>query len=243
MHPIIIQRNKKVARKYFIEALNRPELAFVLKDLELPVELTSSREKVDISWKRFFSYSKYKLTRLAYKTFDAYYKRASNDIEIVYKWLVKNMLLWNIAYSTIPTITKIPWKKQVVINVVFGRWAATKENLIYIGIRPFSFLENPQNSVILHEMFHVNIEGQIPSYLSYPHKTEELIATLFTRQLIKYLRDKNGIIIPDHAPDISYGDFSTKIVDNIEEFDALARQAESIFDLARKIDKYFFQDN
>lgn len=243
MQPIIIKKDKKVARKYFIEALNRPELGFVLKDLELPAELLSSKNMIDISWKRFFSYPRYKLTHLAYKTFNKYYKRASNDIKTMYEWLIKNRSVWNIAYSNIPAITKIQWKKPVIINVVFGRWAAAKKNDIYIGIRPFSFLEDPQSSVILHEMIHTNIDGQMPSYLSHPHKTEEFIATLFTRQLIKYLREKNNITIADHTPDASYGDFSVRILNNIEEFDALTRQSESIFDLARKIDEYFSQNN
>jgi hypothetical protein len=144
MQPVIIRKSKKTARKYFIEALNHPELAFVLKDLELPIELVSKRQKIDNSWKRFFSYSKYKLTRLAYKTFNGYFKRANNDIETIYKWLNKNSSLWNTAYLIIPTITKISWKKQIIINAVFGRWAAAEKNNIYIGIRPFSFLENPQ---------------------------------------------------------------------------------------------------
>jgi len=243
MQTIIIKKSKGVAKKYFIEALNQPELGFVLKDLELPIELASRRKKINTSWKRFFSYSEYKLTHLAYKTFDKYYKRASNDIKIIYEWLNKNNSLWDTAHSIIPTITKIPWKKTVTINAIFGRWAAADKNQVYIGMRPFSFLENPQSSIVLHEMLHVNIEGRMPSYLSHPHKTEELMVTLFTRQLIKTLQEKNNIIIPDHTPDASYGDFSVKIMDNIEEFDALAKQSESIFDLARKIDKYFYKSN
>jgi hypothetical protein len=89
----------------------------------------------------------------------------------------------------------------------------------------------------------VNIDGQMPSYLSHPRETEELITTLFTRQLIKYLKEKNGIIIPNHTPDVSYGIFSIKIMDNINEFDALAKQSEFISDLAKKIDKYFSQSD
>jgi hypothetical protein len=125
--------------------------------------------------------------------------------------------------------------------MLFSAAGPLQKKIIYIGIRPFSFLENPQSDIVLHEMIHVNIDGQMPSYLSYPRETEELITTLFTRQLIKYLKEKNGIIIPNHTPDVSYGIFSIKIMDNIDEFDALAEQSESISDLAKKMINIFLR--
>jgi hypothetical protein len=181
------------AFKYFKICLKEQNVYFAIENLPLPKYLLKNRHKTSSFLKTPILYI------TAFFSFLFHWIKSSKDINKIYNWLNKNKNEINKIATKIPGYTKNDWKhKTINIYPVIAKWGGENSGSIYIGTRPFSFLNNPELSLIIHELIHANNPKndlkELQKRLEHFDLAQELATITLTRKIQKDLNiSKNNL--------------------------------------------------
>ncbi len=178
---------------YFLRALRYDNLNFLIEDFALPKLLSKKKYLTPTSLSEFKESSfSFVVFPIAFLTFIYYWFIFSKNIKKIAGWLKDNNRIISQAAVKIPDYTKYAWSQdEIKIYPAVGEWAATHNGKIYVGIRPSSFIDNPNIDIIIHEIIHANASEkarkEIGSQLLNWDLADELAAVILTRRVQKEL--------------------------------------------------------
>jgi hypothetical protein len=181
------------AFKYFKACLKEQNVYFAIENLPLPKYLLKNRHKMSNLFKTPI------LSITAFFSFLFHWIKSTKDINKIYNWLNENENEINKIAKKIPEYTKNNWKYKIInIYPVIAKWGGENSGNIYIGTRPFSFLDDPKLSLIIHELIHANTPKnyfeELERSLENFDLAQELATIILTRKIQKDLNiSKNNL--------------------------------------------------
>lgn len=187
---IHVKKNFIRAFGYFLRSLRHEELNFAIEGLPLPNFLLNRKHDVPATYKQAFSSPYFLFLLLVALTYFFYHwARSYKDLRKVVNWLEEVRPLLNDVCAKIPRYTGYEWQRELIeVHPVIAKWGGERSGRIYIGIRPLSFLKNPDIALLIHELIHANVprdnlRKKIYKSVQSFNLSEELATILLTRRI------------------------------------------------------------